>query len=67
MYKLACKDLGAPECDYIAQGETQEETLNQMKMHAMQAHPEKMEEMKDMPEEDVNKMMIGKMTEESAV
>ncbi len=62
MFKLACKDLGA-DCDFEAQGATKEEAMEMMMKHATEAHPEKMEEMKDMPEAEVSAMMMGKMQE----
>ncbi|MFZ2804654.1 MAG: DUF1059 domain-containing protein [Patescibacteria group bacterium] len=51
MYSLACKDMGHMECPFVAEGETQEETMKKLADHAMQAHgmteADMMPEMKD--------------------
>jgi predicted small metal-binding protein len=47
MYKLQCKNLGTPECDYVAKGETSEEVVRNMKEHARSTHPDKVNGMSD--------------------
>jgi predicted small metal-binding protein len=49
MKKLACNDLGAMECDFVAQGETADEVKKQMFAHAEAEHPDVLKEMS--PEE----------------
>jgi len=42
MYTLACRDLGM-ECDFVAEGATKEEAMENSKAHAMVAHADMME------------------------
>jgi predicted small metal-binding protein len=66
MKTLACKDLGAPECNYVAKAETAEEAVKMMTDHAMGAHKDKMDEMaKTMTPEQTNAMMMSKVKDES--
>lgn len=41
MHILACKDLGTPECGYIASGESADDAVRMMIGHAKGAHGEK--------------------------
>lgn len=59
MYTLACKDMGATDCDYKASDETMDGLMMKMKEHAMSAHPDKMAEM-NMPENEMMEMMKSK-------
>lgn len=62
MYKLACSDLGTPECGFVAQADTSEEVVKKMIEHAKMAHSDKIEEMsKTMSEEEIEKMMASKV------
>jgi predicted small metal-binding protein len=45
-YTLACKDFGV-ECDYIANGETEDEVLKDGAKHAIEAHGYTEEQIKD--------------------
>ncbi len=61
MKTLACSDLGAAECTFVASGETNEDVVQKMMEHAKAAHPEKMEQMKNMTPEEMNAMMVAKI------
>ena len=58
MVTLACKDLGAPECPFVAEGKTKKEVVEKMFLHASSAHADKVGKMK---KEDVVKMMGSKV------
>ncbi len=60
MKTLACKDLGA-ECAFVASGETNEDVIKKMMDHAQASHPEKMEQMKSMSQDEVTAMMTAKI------
>lgn len=63
---LACSDLGAPECDFVAKAETAEEVVKIMADHAMSLHKDKIEEMaKTMTPEEINAMMMAKIKDEA--
>lgn len=59
MKSVKCSDLGAPECPFVAEGETNEEVKQKLYEHAGVVHPEKM---KEMTEED-KKQMDAKIDE----
>ena len=40
-----CKDLGMPNCAYIAKGHTEDEVIAMMLEHAMFTHPERVKEL----------------------
>lgn len=62
MKSLACKDLGAPECDFVAKAETAEEVVKVMTEHALSMHKDKVDEMaKTMTPEQMNAMMMAKV------
>ncbi|MEK7608236.1 MAG: DUF1059 domain-containing protein [Patescibacteria group bacterium] len=62
MKSLACKDLGAPECDFVATAETAEEVVKAMTEHAVAMHKDKVDEMaKTMTPEQMNAMMMAKV------
>lgn len=62
MKTLACKDLGAPECPYVAQGGTEDEVVATMTTHAMAEHKDKVDEMrKTMTDDQVMAMMRSKI------
>jgi predicted small metal-binding protein len=66
MKTLACKDLGAPECDYIAKSDTAEGAVKMMTDHAMSAHKDKLDEMaKTMTPDQMNAMMMSKVKDEA--
>jgi predicted small metal-binding protein len=66
MKTLACKDLGAPECDFVAKAETAEETVTIMMEHAASDHKDKVEEMaKTMSPEEMTAMMTSKVKDEA--
>jgi predicted small metal-binding protein len=66
MYTLACKDLGS-ECDFVANGETQDAVLLVMMGHASTAHAAEMAKMTEgKTPEDIKAMLTGKMKEEQA-
>jgi predicted small metal-binding protein len=46
MYKLSCKDLGAKDCDFVAEGNSAEETVDKMMKHVDEAHPEQVAKIK---------------------
>ena len=52
-YKLGCENLGGMDCDFVAEGNTPEETKKILYDHAGQAHQEVL---KTMPEEQMKKM-----------
>ena len=67
MFKLACKDMGMEECDFVAMGETKEAMIEAGMAHVKEAHPEKAAEMESMtPEQkaDMDAMVDSKMTQE---
>lgn len=65
MKSLSCKDLGTPECNFVAKGETAEEVVQTMSDHAMQAHADKIAEIsKTMTPEQIKAMMMSKVKEE---
>ena len=45
------------ECSFTATGDTTEEVTEKMREHAESAHPEKMEEMADWPQEERDKVL----------
>ena len=62
MIKLSCKETGL-ECDYIAEGKTEDEVLKNISEHAVHVHNMRKE---DIYEEDLSVAFlcqsIGKMT-----
>ena len=67
MRTLACKDLGTPECDFTAKGETAGEVVEEMFSHAEDAHKDKIEAMegeKNMTVDQIKEMMATKVKEE---
>jgi predicted small metal-binding protein len=38
MRQLACKDAGAPQCDTVLRGNTDDEIMRQAAAHAQKAH-----------------------------
>lgn len=46
MIRLSCKESGL-ECDYIAEGKTEKEVLNQISEHAVKVHNIKKEDIYD--------------------
>jgi predicted small metal-binding protein len=44
---LACKDLGTPECPFVAKAETDDEAVKIMIEHAKKAHADKVAGMSD--------------------
>ena len=67
MYKLACADLGAADCSFVSVGATAHEAVMAMMEHAVEAHPDKMAEMDGMTPEEVQDMMMAKVTESDEV
>jgi len=66
MKSLSCKDLGTPECDFVAKGETAEGVVQEMADHAMQAHADKIAEMsKTMTPDQMKEMMMSKVKDEA--
>jgi len=59
MKSLACKDVSGLECEYVAEGETNEEVKAALAQHGADEHAEEMEAMTP---EDVEQMM-AKMDE----
>jgi len=60
-----CKDLGLPNCSYIAKGHTEEEVISMMIEHAMVTHPEKIQEMMmTMDREDITEIFRNKIRRE---
>jgi len=43
MHSLACADLGTPECAHVTTGETPDEAVEKMIVHAKEAHAAKIE------------------------
>ena len=56
MYTLACQDAGM-DCDYVAKGQTMDETIKTGMEHVKKAHPEKMRIMEKMPREEMMNMI----------
>lgn len=66
MKTLACKDLGAMDCDFVAKAETAEEAVKVMTEHAMSMHKDKVDEMaKTMTPEQMNAMMMAQVKDET--
>ena len=58
MFTLRCRDLGMPNCPYLAKANTEDEVILMMMEHAMKSHPEKVKElMSTMTKEDIMEMM----------
>ena len=65
MKKLSCADLGAPQCNYEAKGESDDEVINKMIDHANRAHSDMMKEMQTtMSEDEIKDSFREKITEE---
>lgn len=65
MKNLSCADLGAPQCNYQARGENDEEVINKMIDHANRAHSDMMKEMqRTMSEEEIKDSFKEKISEE---
>jgi len=66
MKTLACSDLGAPECHFVAKAETAEEVVKTMTEHAMAMHKDKVDEMaKTMTSDAISAMMMSKVKDEA--
>lgn len=62
--KLSCQDMGVSECDHEVEGQTKEEVAKKMMAHAMDAHPDKIKEMKaTMSEDEIMEEMKSKIKE----
>lgn len=61
MKTLTCKDMGKPDCDFVAKGETEEEVLNTMFNHVREAHEDVLE---NNSESDLREQMRSNMSEE---
>ena len=61
MYNIACKDMGMPDCTYVASSETMEGAMMSLKEHGMSAHPAEIQKM--MAEGMTEEMMMAKMQE----
>lgn len=59
MYKIACKDMGMETCPFVAEGETMEEAMMQLKNHGTETHAAEMEKM--MADGMTEEMMMEKM------
>lgn len=58
MFTLKCKDLGMPNCSYVAKAKTEDGVILLMMEHAMKTHPEKVGElMLTMNKSDISEMM----------
>ncbi len=69
MRTLACKDLGTPECEFVAKGETAGEVVEEMFAHAKVVHNDKinaMETEKSMTPDQIKEMMAMKVKEEES-
>lgn len=65
MKTLACRDMEPSlNCDYVAKAETDEEVIKDLTAHGMSTHPEAMEKMKGMSEEEIRGMMMSHIKEE---
>ena len=57
MKKLSCKEMGGGDCDFTAEGETNEEVIQKIYAHASEAHPEKLQGMSEEEKAGMNKKM----------
>lgn len=64
MKQLACKDLGAPDCDFVATGETADEAKATMMAHAQEAHPEVLEGLTPEEMDEKSRMMDALLADE---
>ena len=65
MKTLACKDLGMPDCNFVAKGGTNEEVLQKMMDHAKLEHREMMDDMmKKMTVDEMKEMMMEKIEDD---
>jgi len=67
---LTCNDLGTPECEFKAQGESAAEVVEQMFAHANEVHKDKIEKMKvenNMTPDQIKEMMAIKVREEDGL
>lgn len=63
MKTLACRDVGI-DCDFVAEGMTEEEVMQDGAQHVQKTHPEVMKKMMEtMSEADMRTAMIAKMKE----
>ena len=66
MKTLACKDLGAADCDFVAKAETAEGAVKMMSDHAVSNHKNKVDEMvKTMTPDQMQAMMLAKVKDEA--
>jgi len=52
-YKLGCREMGGMDCDFVASGETAEETKQNLYAHAGEAHKDVLG---TMPEDKMKEM-----------
>ncbi len=65
MFTLACKDLGTPECGYIAKEDDSEKAVHTMLRHAQETHADKLEELsRKMNEKEIFELMLSKVRKE---
>ena len=57
MKTLYCKDMGMDNCDWVGKAETMDELVAMVKEHLMESHPKKWEQMGDMSDEAIKKMI----------
>ncbi len=66
MKTLACKDIGTPDCNFVAKSETAEGAVKIMMDHASKAHKDKLDEMsKTMTPDQMKAMMMSKVKDEA--
>ncbi len=58
---LACRDMGM-NCDFVANGDTNEEVMKQLSEHGMTVHAEEIQKM-NMPKDEMMKMMMSNIKE----
>lgn len=55
MKQLSCEAMGE-SCDFVAQGETEEDVIRKMQEHAQADHPDKWAEMEQMGDDEKKEM-----------
>lgn len=58
MKKLLCADLGKPECNFVAEEQTNDEVKKKLMEHIKMAHPDVLQSTN---EESLDKMMDDKL------
>jgi predicted small metal-binding protein len=59
MHNITCQDVSGLACDFVAQGETTEEAMMDLRNHGMETHPTELQQM--MNDGMTEEMLVEKM------